>query len=800
MKKRPSPTPVALACAAALLAGVAHAQDSAPVNNLGVVEVTGQSRVQQLQDVPITMSVVGADKVKSLGAVNIGQLDGYVPGLSVSATQPTQPSYSMRGIGTGDFGIGTDAPVGVYLNGVYTGKTGGALLNFNDVKRIEVLRGPQGTLFGRNAAGGAISIVNNDPANRQEASGTLRLGDRGTRHIEALYNNAINDSTAFRISAVGHHQDGWLTNSFDGKKMGGADDWGTRMALRWAGEETSVLLSWEHEKLDQPARPVFLLPAQPSFPVDPSNWQDPRGKTLANDPQPNSEARKFDGVTLKIEHTTPIGELTSLTAWRHFDAHNFQDNDGTALRAHYLMTGNVEQNTTWQQEFRLNGKTDKLNWVAGVSAYYEKAKQTSQVNAYTDSLDTLLLHNPAAGLAPYATVTGITQMLGIPGVNLLGQTWQENMNAQGVYKAVAAYGDVIWKLGDATNLTGGIRFTRDEKEFSWLSPNRIAPGLDAQLAALDKAGFFPGLVAMGAMSPEEAGALQYLMTSNLEFNDPRSASTPLKTKTSWNDVSPRLVLDHHLDKNTMLFGSVTRGYQAGGFNALSVGGQYEPERVTNYEIGAKGRVEGTGLFYTSSLFHYDFTNLQSLTLVPASTPAGVPSYQVTVSDQTAIGLDLEAQWQIDKTWRINGAAEYIDQTYKHFSTPGGGKNLAGQPVGTPKWTATLGGEAVVPLAQGRARFNLNWAYSGAQRCNDDSQAQGGCIKTATLDIGEARLRVDARIGWEAPQQRWGVALLINNLTDKQYVSAASTTGAPFGAPYASVTPPRQISIEISAKL
>jgi iron complex outermembrane receptor protein len=799
MQRFPTRSRIALACAAAaLLAGHARAQSSDGVNNLGVVEVTGQSRVQQLQDVPITMSVVGAEKMKTLGAVNLGQLNGYVPGLGVSAEQPTQPSYSMRGIGSGDFGIGTDAPVGVYLNGVYTGKTGGALLNFNDVKRIEVLKGPQGTLFGRNAAGGAISIVNNDPVNRQEASGLVRFGDQGTRHIEALYNSAINDSTAFRISAVDHHQDGWITNSFDGKKMGGADDWGTRMALRWAGEETSATLSWEHEKLDQPSRPVFLLPAAPTFPVDPANWLDPRGRTLANDPQPNVEARKFDGVTLRIEHTTPIGELTSLTAWRHFDAQNLQDNDGTALRAHYLMTGNIEENTTWQQEFRLNGKTDKLNWVAGVSAYYEKAKQTSQVNVFTDSLDTLLLN--AAGLAPYQTVTGIAQQFGIPGINLLGQTWQENMHAAGEYKAFAAYGDVIWKLGEATNVTGGIRFTRDEKSFSWQNPNRIAAGLDAQLGALDQAGLFPALVGMGMMSPEEAGALQYLMSSNLEFNDPRSATAPYKIKTAWNDVSPRLVLDHHLDKSTMLFGSVTRGYQAGGFNALNVGGQYEPERVTNYELGAKGRVEGTGLFYTTSLFHYDFTNLQSLSLVPASTPGGVPTYQVTVSDQTATGLDLEANWQIDKTWRLSGAAEYIDQTYKKFSTPGGGKSLAGQPVGTPKWTATLGAEALVPLAEGRARFSLNWAYSGEQRCNDDSQAQGSCIRTATLNIGEARQRFDARIGWDAPQQRWGVALLVNNLADKQYVSSASTTGAPMGAPYASVTPPRQISIEISARL
>ena len=106
-------------------------------------------------------------------------------------SQPTQPSYALRGLGNGDFGIGTDAPVGVYVNGVYTGKTGGALLNFNDVKRVEVLKGPQGTLFGRNSAGGAISIVTNDPDGQNLASGLVRAGNYGTVHVEGVVNQPL---------------------------------------------------------------------------------------------------------------------------------------------------------------------------------------------------------------------------------------------------------------------------------------------------------------------------------------------------------------------------------------------------------------------------------------------------------------------------------------------------------------------------------------------------------------------------------------------------------------------------------
>jgi iron complex outermembrane receptor protein len=118
--------------------------------SIGVITVTAQSRSQQAQAVPIAMQLVTSDQINKLAATNIGELNGYIPGLVVDADQPTQPNYTLRGLGATDFGIGTDGPVGIYVDGVYTGKTGGALMNFNDIQRIEVLKGPQGTLFGRN--------------------------------------------------------------------------------------------------------------------------------------------------------------------------------------------------------------------------------------------------------------------------------------------------------------------------------------------------------------------------------------------------------------------------------------------------------------------------------------------------------------------------------------------------------------------------------------------------------------------------------------------------------------------------
>ena len=139
----------------------------------------------------------------------------------------------------------------------------------------------------------------------------------------------------------------------------------------------------------------------------------------------------------------------------------------------------------------------------------------------------------------------------------------------------------------------------------------------------------------------------------------------------------------------MVYGSWSKGYLAGGFDALGVNGYYDQELVTNIEVGIKGQLRALGVSYDASIFHYDYTNLQSLTLVPANAGAGVPSYQVVNSDQRATGAELNAQWTVNRIWRLNGALAYLDQTYAHYVSPTG-VGLDGQPVGAPRLSATAG--------------------------------------------------------------------------------------------------------------
>ena len=821
---------LAVSTVCALAAASAQAQESSPeIQNLGVVQVTGQSRVQQLQEVPITMSVVGADTIKSVGAVSMAGLDGLLPGLTVDGTQATQPGFSIRGLGSGDFGIGTDAPVGIYLNGVYAGKTGGALLNFNDVKRIELLKGPQGTLFGRNAAAGAISIISNEPSHQQEASGLLRIGNEGQYHAEALYNAPINDSASFRFSGVREHKDGWQTNLYDGSKYGGDNGWGTRAALKWANDSTNALLTWEHEKLSQKPRSFMALPTDSKlqnnpFPEDPSTWQDPLKEQLNNNYEHQLEARKFDGVTLRIAHDLDFATLTSTTAYRKFNAQNVQDNDGNGVYQATLSTGNFEKSKSWQQELKLNGSNDRFDWVAGVSGYYENASQQTALYSNTSTVDAVIGNASGGLLTPFSITNQLALLFGVPNIDLMHDSWTESIYNTSKSKAVAVYGDVIWKLSRDTNLTGGIRFTHDSKSFTWYNPTRVAPELDGTIAALNAGHFFDGVTANQAMvaaqkgltneylmavlqgaglSPNLGTALQQLMGSNINFNSPQSTASVLGSSASWNNTSPRVVIDHHLDKETMLFASVTRGYQAGGFNAIYKEGvsTFSPETITNYEAGVKGSLKSAGLFYTASLFHYDFNNLQSIGTTTGSN--GILTYIVQVSDQKATGADLEGYWQINPNWRFNAATELINQTYKHYSfSPNSTTvvNMAGQAVGTPRVNATMGLNASYALLGGTGSATLNWAYTGAERCNSESTAKYACGTFPSYSVGDSTSRFDLRLGWDSANRKWGVAGIITNLTDKQYVGYISSTGSAVGSRTANITAPRSMALEVSMKM
>ncbi|MBB6189711.1 TonB-dependent receptor [Rhodanobacter sp. MP7CTX1] len=776
--------------------------DPNKAKQLGNVTVTAQSRTQEMEQVPIPLQIITAKQIETLAATDLSKMSLFVPGLVVDGSQPTQPNYQLRGISTSDFGIGTEPAIGVYVDGVYAARSGGALLAFNDIQRIEVLKGPQGTLFGRNAAGGAISIVTNEPSDKFEGKVVARIGNDGEHYENALLNIPIDNDMALRVSVLDNQSDGWVKDQANGQHYGKNDDWGSRAVYRWnVTPDTRVLLSWDHERLDQPPRPAFGLVAlsndtnqRPPFPPDPSTYINPLTSPLYNDAINASENRQFDGSTLTVDHSFAWGSSTSTTAWRHFNTFNDEDNDGTNHIVTYLDTANIEHNNSWYQEFKLAGNSDLLDWVSGVSFYSEQARQTSQTNTNTDSLDTLAQNVDGAGL-PLTEISQGLQALGLP-FNLLGDPWREQISNDGNTKSYAAFGDLIWHLSDKLDLTTGLRYTLDEKKFSWYNAPRQAAAFDQTVEALQTNQVF-GIPIYDLLPPQAQQALG-VFGNNIIF--PNAVGIPVQTSNSWHDFSPRVVLDYKFTPNLMAYASVTKGYKAGGYNSLQVGSLYAPEKVWNYEAGIKTVLPQYNLLFNASVYHYLYYNLQSSVLDPNTTGSGIPFYIVSTSNQEATGVELEAQWQPTDALRLNFTGAYIDDTYTK-GTSTSGVNLAGEPTGEPFFSGTAGlAYTWHDVYNGDLEFDLQYAYRGRTRCNDDSQVQGTCLVTPYFTIGGSTQRTDGRLDWHTPGNSWGVGLFGNNIFNKRYVvSEGNDSTNVFGTPYATITSPRVWGVEFRAK-
>ncbi|WP_454260791.1 TonB-dependent receptor [Pseudoxanthomonas mexicana] len=783
-------------------------QGEQDATNLDTIVVTAQSRQQELQDVPIALQVVDQQLLDDVAADNLGDIDAFVPGLVVDAAQPTQPSFRLRGVETSDFGIGTDPAVGVFVDGVYGGRGGGVLLPFVDVERIEVLKGPQGTLFGRNTAAGAISLVTRRPQNETEARLRLRLGNYGKQYADVMWNLPTGDNSALRFNALFNHSDGWFQDGATGKDLGGENVWATRAAWQVGlGENTTALVSWDHESLDQNGRvttgivPLPAYPQRPPVPVDPDDYLDPRDIPTYSDAT-NAEWRTFDGVTLIVDHALTWGHLTSTTSWRQYDALNQTEEDGTNRADLYIDSVNTESNETFYQEFKFAGSNARLDWVAGASFFKEDADQTSEVNTNTAAVDNIVrnlgvayeLGVPDGSLFNFTSM--LAQMNGIP-ISLVGDRWNERFTNTLSTTAYAAFGDVIWRATDKLNLTFGLRYTRDEKDFTWLNTPRNAPELEAKLDLLESLGFFDALAQMGIPITRE------LLTFDMAFIDPPAMVNKgvlVRDKRSWSDFSPRFVVDYHFNDKAMVFGSLAKGYKAGGFNALQIGPAFENEDVWNAEVGIK---QSFGRFsYNASLFHYRYDNRQSIRLIDPdpNNPVDIPRFVFDTGDLEATGIDFDMRWKVTDAFTLDAQAEWIDSKYKDYVTPEG-VDLDGEPTGEPRFTASVGAAYRMSLGDsGDLRLSARHAYRGRTRCNAGSDLQGDCGVNALLDIGEPRERTDVRVGWTSPQGTWSWAVYGNNIFDNQYVKGLNTYGrGPLGVVGATISEPRTYGMEVAVK-
>ncbi len=769
------------------------------------IVVTAQKREQNVQDVPISMQVVDDQFLADLAADNISDVSQFIPGLEVGASSPTQPRYKIRGINTSDFGVGTEPAVGVYIDGVYAARSGSAVLSFGDIERIEVLKGPQGTLFGRNSAAGAVAVITKKPTQEFEGQVTGRLGNYGKRRVEGTINIPIVDSLALRVNGLYNKRNGLFEDTATGEDLSTEKSWATRAALRWdPTEATDLTITWTHDDLDQDARPAIGIvavpdaPAQPPVPVEPATYLDPFSAPVFNDVVENGESRNLDELSLILNHDFGDIIFTSTSSWREFQTRNREDEDGTNRIDLYFDTNNVESNESWYQEFKLAGETGPVNWIVGTSYYSEDAHQVSDTFTYTDTVNTTL-GNIGLGTPFSALENGLLIPFGVP-ATLFGAGWREAVFNEGKTTAYAIYGDAIWAVNERLNVTFGGRYTRDDKEFQWLNGPREAPELDATLAALED----QGLLALAGTSPSD---FQF----DLIFDQSELAGAPCDNgvtvtegvacvlERDWSNFSPRLVVDYHVNETVLTYASFTKGYKAGGFNSVQIASEFDNEDVTSIEIGVKAAFPDSKLTLNVSGFRYVYKEKQALRLATFAGSA-VPQYVVDTSDDQAWGIDVQSNWQPSENLTVFANAQYIDATFKD-RTLDDGTDLSGEPTGEPTLQAVFGARYSQELSTG-GRLNLQIAhsYQSSTRENSDSLRQGNLSLTTAFDVGVAENRTDLRAAWTSPDERYEVGVYANNVFDNQYVSGVNNlTAATLGTPFVSLSDPMFWGADLKVK-
>ncbi|MBE1159558.1 TonB-dependent receptor [Dyella acidiphila] len=830
-----SPRTLASRIACALFAGAlgstaAQAQDApaaagttprpAQATKLEQVTVTAQSRTQEMQDVPIAMNIVTARQVDAVAATDLSHMNTFVPGLVVDNTDETQPTYRLRGIETDDFGIGTDSAVGVYINGIYQTRDGGSLMAFNDIARVEVLKGPQGTLFGRNTAAGAINIITNEPTDKFEGDARVRIGNYGKRYGDALVNIPINQDMALRVSVVDNQDDGWLKDAATGQHYGKNDEWGARIVYRWnITPNTQLHLSYDHDRVKDPSRidmglvpmPANNLYARAPFPANPSTFYNPLNAPFYNSATDGREERNYNDYTLAIDHSFSWGSFTSTTNWTSYSMSHIENGTGLQQATEYLNTGVIGAGHTFYQEFKFSGNNDLLDWVAGASYYQEHADETSLARVNTDTYDTLAL-NTGIGkqYTPTGTIFGyfnsILQSLNLP-YNLLGDPWTETVYNTGKFSAIAGYGDTIWHITDKLNFTVGLRFTHDQKDFTWFTPPRSAPQLDATLAQMQAAGLL-NLVPVLTGGKVTAQQLLNILTQNQIFTT--AVNQLVSKRASWDNKSPRFVLDYKFTPDMMGYVSFAKGYKAGGFDGTEPGSEFAPEKVWNAETGIKTTFPEQNLLVNASAYYYRYNNRQTLTLIPSSEGLNVPQYEVSNTDQAAKGLDLQVEWVPLDNLRLAFNGGYIDSRYTKAKVPIGvldnGQidyaDVSGQPVDEPKVSYSVNGAyAWHDVVNGSVTLSANYGFRGPLRCNAASVYQGKCsLPTSSFDLNAPQKCTDLRLDWTANGGRWGVALYVNNVFNQRNVIGLGTVSqSVLGTPYAYITAPRMYGAEFHVK-
>lgn len=400
--------------------------------------VTAQRREQPVDEVPISVSRTDGDLLERDGITDIGSLASRVPGLA--ANTGGIPALYLRGIGSNDLGAGGDPSVGVYQDGLYLGRATGSVFDLLDVERVEVVRGPQGVLFGRNSAGGAINVVTRRPEQNRQLKFVAQAGSYGEMKLASVANLPV-AGAGLRLAASLLERDGFINNAFNDRRIVNADQWAARATMALPVRESidvQLQLGAEDKDTDGASARSTNQSYLAGTPYD----------DYFSDLDHGFERRQIRYANLQAGFSLGAWRLESATAYRSIEYADLVDSVGAGLYARRLYAGTDEANRQFSQELMLRRESDRHHFLAGASYYRTRARQQSHLESTSDTVN-----------------FAVSRRLGTSVVVLPpGRYHEENSLNGGLSQSVSLFADVSSQLASRWELVAGIRFTHDSKD------------------------------------------------------------------------------------------------------------------------------------------------------------------------------------------------------------------------------------------------------------------------------------------------------------------------------------------------
>ena len=765
------------------VASAIPASASAQETMLEEITVTAQKREQSELEVPMTLDVFTGKDITDTGALNLQDIQDFIPGFEVG-TNPTQASITIRGVSAPNISTGGDPSVATFYDEVYVPRAA-TTASFTDLQRVEVLKGPQGTLYGRNAAAGVVSMVPTRPQPEKDAFIKTRFGNYNLFRVEGMANIPLTDKLYTRLNILSNQRDGYITNLVPGERdPGKQDNIAVRASVLWEkSDRTDLQVSLDVDTVDNAPRPAVGLSQWSACP------DDPRCDVIFNDVVDGKESRDMWSANVKLNHDINDNwAVKFITGYRSFDTINKQDEDGTMEFDRYLDTDNIENSDILYTELQFAFSNDRWNAVFGVNYSDETTHQEIPVNTNADSVMRVVtagiaadfgapfdhLWNPAemAGLLnflysigqfPFLVSPGDVEATGdlfyeaiapaIPapffGPSYAGTPWSEYYFNDGKFKNLGIYGDVDYQLTDRWNILVGLRYSADDKTFSWRNPPNTFTAIRAGT---------PDLVFVPIEGFEEA------RTGTLVANH------------DWDNVSGRAVARFQLTDSSQLFASYSTGYIAGGYDSLDVSTSLipiRPEESENFELGLKGNFFGDRL--RLQLSYFDMTvegRKRTVDTLPPGQPNPIP--RVISGDFEVSGIELVADWYITDSFRaaLSTTARDADEVWDPFYNSSGELVTEVNSSSTDTdYTVTLGW--MPELSFGALDMRVDYIYNE--------------VTPNPLFPGfyEDREELNARVGWSSADDKWTAALWGKNLLDQKLLGGIRDISILLGTPFTS---------------